>query len=67
MCCLMRFVENDWRVSGIAYGTGPNQPWMLSDFETGKSTTISRQPAAPGAPNAGPPRMAQEPAATNPR
>ena len=48
MCCLMRLVENDWRVSGIAYGTGPNQPWMLSDFETGKSTTISRQPTTPG-------------------
>ena len=48
MCCLMRLVDSDWRVSGIAYGTGPNQPWMLSDFESGQTTAIPRQPSAPG-------------------
>jgi hypothetical protein len=67
MCCLMRLVDNDWRVSGIAYGTGPNQPWMLSDFETGKSTTISRQPTAPSTPVPTPPRIAKEPADSSPR
>jgi hypothetical protein len=67
MCCLMRLVEQDWRVSGIAYGTGPNQPWMLSDFETGKSSTISRQPAQPGTPSSTMPRVAQDPAASSPR
>jgi hypothetical protein len=45
MCCLMRFVENDWRVSGIAYGTSADQPWTLSDFETGKNIVIPRQPS----------------------
>jgi hypothetical protein len=76
MCCLMRNVENDWRVSGIAYGKGPNQPWTLSDFETGQTTTISRQPlpttagqptaVRPAAATAGrpsPPRTTNEPPA----
>ncbi len=43
MCCLLRKVENDWRVSGIAYGTTPDQPWTLSDFETGQNMAIPRQ------------------------
>jgi hypothetical protein len=67
MCCLMRFVENDWRVSGIAYGTAPDQPWTLSDFETGQNVAIPRQAmqsaAAPAnqASRPSPPRTAQEP------
>jgi len=70
MCCLLRWVDNDWRVSGIAYGTAPDQPWMLTDFETGQNTQIPRQTAsdsngAAPSPNgtAGqptPPRTAQE-------
>ena len=43
MCCLLRRVDNDWRVSGIAYGTAPDQPWTLTDFETGQNTPIPRQ------------------------
>jgi hypothetical protein len=43
-CCLLKKVANEWRVSGIAYGLGPNQPWTLNDFETGQSTAIPRQP-----------------------
>jgi hypothetical protein len=67
MCCLLKLVENDWRVSGIAYGTGPTQPWMLSDFETGNSTAIPRPGARvakqqPGAPSRPSPRTAQDPA-----
>lgn len=74
MCCLLRFVDNDWRVSGIAYGTSPDQPWTLSDFETGQNVSIPRQPSmmSPSTPTAGPvttpdgrpspPRTAQEPA-----
>jgi hypothetical protein len=56
MCCLMRFVDNDWRVSGIAYGTSPDQPWTLSDFETGQNVSIPRQPSmmSPAGPTAGP-------------
>jgi hypothetical protein len=43
MCCLLRKVDNDWRVSGIAYGTAPDKPWTLSDFETGQNMAIPRQ------------------------
>lgn len=70
MCCLLRRVENDWRVSGIAYGTAPDQPWTLTDFETGQNASIPRQTTSEanvGAPqNNGadgrpsPPRTAQE-------
>jgi hypothetical protein len=68
MCCLLKLVGEDWRVSGIAYGTGGNHPWTLSDFETGKSVAIprpgparsngSQQAAASTRPS--PPRTAQE-------
>jgi hypothetical protein len=68
MCCLLKLVEDDWRVSGIAYGTSGTQPWTLSDFETGKSMAIprpgdarsnaSQQAAASARPS--PPRTAQE-------
>jgi hypothetical protein len=48
MCCLMRLVDNDWRVCGIAYGTSPDQPWTLSNFETGQNVAIPRQPSMQG-------------------
>jgi hypothetical protein len=77
MCCLMRKVENDWRVSGIAYWSGPNQAGTMSDFETGQSMPIPRDPAISGSGMPGsqpavtspgmPPRMANEPATTAPR
>lgn len=74
LCCLMRLVDNDWRVSGIAYGTSPNQPWTLSDFETGQTTPIPRQPAMHGpggqpvtAGRPSPPRTAQESASSTVR
>jgi hypothetical protein len=79
MCCLMRYVENDWRVSGIAYWAGPNQNGTMSDFETGQSTPIPRNPTAPNAPGPGtagptgappsqslPPRVAKEPGSASP-
>jgi hypothetical protein len=43
MCCLLRKVDNDWRVCGIAYGTTPDKPWTLSDFESGQNMAIPRQ------------------------
>lgn len=74
MCCLMRLVENEWRVSGIAYWR-PDQSGTMSDFETGQSTQIPRLPSTPNtagqpttpSPDAGtlPPRMAQEPGNTS--
>jgi hypothetical protein len=77
MCCELRRVDNEWRVSGIAYGTTPDKPWILSDFETGRDTPIPRNASTES--NAGqaalsdnssrpsPPRTAQEaPAATTP-
>jgi hypothetical protein len=45
VCLLLRQIDSDWRVSGIAAGTEPSQPWVLLDFETGKSTSIPRQPS----------------------
>ncbi|MCC7474366.1 MAG: hypothetical protein IT425_03155 [Pirellulales bacterium] len=42
MCCLLRKVDNDWRVCGIAYGTDPNKPWTLTDFESGRNIAIPR-------------------------
>jgi hypothetical protein len=73
MCCLLRRVDNDWRVCGIAYGTGDNQSWTLNDFETGRTIGIPRQPSmnngtAAAAGTAGrpsPPRTAQEPSNTD--
>lgn len=76
MCCLMRLVENEWRVSGIAYW-GPNQSGTMSDFETGQSMPIPRMQPSPntaGQPNATPPgttttlppRIATEPSSTAP-
>ena len=43
MCCLLRKVENDWRVCGIAYGTTADKPWTLTDFESGQNMAIPRQ------------------------
>src|SRR3954468_22534240 len=43
MCCLLRKVENDWRVCGIAYGTTPDKPWTLTNFESGQNMAIPRQ------------------------
>lgn len=70
LCCLLRRVDNDWRVSGIAYGTTPDKPWVWTNFETGKDTAVSRQdmgdsgPAAAvpndGASRPSPPHTAQE-------
>jgi hypothetical protein len=70
MCCELRLVKNEWRVSGIAYGTGPDKPWILTDFETGRDIPVARQSSpdatntTAGADGAGsrpsPPRTAQE-------
>jgi len=74
MCCLMRLVENEWRVSGIAYW-GPSQTGTMSDFETGQSMPIPRmQPSkntagqpisSPAGATNSPPRVATEPASQN--
>jgi hypothetical protein len=74
LCCLMRLVDNTWRVSGIAYWDAKN-PGTLQDFETGQQIPIPRNTPGgntvgqPGTPQPGqtlPQRMAQEPAATSP-
>jgi hypothetical protein len=44
MCCLMRLVEKDWRVSGIAFSEGPNMPPTIMDFEAG--TTLRQSTGA---------------------
>ena len=47
MCCVLRKVENDWRVCGIAHGSN-EQPWILDDFESGKSQRIPGQGMSSG-------------------
>ncbi len=75
MFCLLRRVDNDWRVSGIAFGTTADKPWTLVDFETGRDLPIPRQdvssvssaPAdAAGNMTRPSPRTAQELPATSP-
>jgi hypothetical protein len=71
MCCLLRLVNNEWRVSGIAASNGQNRAPMILDFENTAPSPQSQQPMAggqgqgPTPPAAGrpsPPRTAQEPA-----
>ncbi|MCI0334367.1 MAG: hypothetical protein L0228_14210 [Planctomycetes bacterium] len=76
MCCVMRLVDNDWRVAGIAYWDNKNPGGTLQDFETGQRVPIPRNLSAPNpaspspSPPPGtqtlPPRIAQEPGATSP-
>jgi hypothetical protein len=76
MCCELRLVNNEWRVSGIAYGTSPDKPWILTDFETGRDIPIVRQASTDAtagtagpegnATRPSPPRTAQETPATSP-
>jgi hypothetical protein len=72
MCCVMSLVDGDWRVSGLAYRRGPNQPWTSTDFESGRSLPIAmpaRQPAtadrqaSSAASRPSPPRTGQQPTA----
>jgi hypothetical protein len=61
MCCLMRMVDGAWRVSGIAFEVGANQPPQVLDFE--------RPDAPPTAPAASPatnPQFATQPGQPNP-
>jgi len=72
-CCLMRFVDNEWRVAGIAYGTTADKPWTLTNFETGQDVPIPRQDMSSSNAAAvdpvnrpSPPRTAQETPITSP-
>ena len=75
-CCLLRFVDNEWRVAGIAYGTASDKPWTLTNFETGQDVPIPRQSmsgagataadASGAAGRPSPPRTAQETPAISP-
>jgi hypothetical protein len=55
ICCLVRQIDREWRVSGIAVMTGPGRPPMILDFESPPtepmglptSPQVSNQPAAP--------------------
>jgi hypothetical protein len=70
MCCLLRLVDNQWRVSGIAASNGPNRAPMILDFENTSHDVQPQQPMAgsqgpsatpPAAGRPSPPRTAQEP------
>jgi hypothetical protein len=69
MCCVMALVGGDWRVSGLAYRRGPNQPWTSTDFETGRSLPIALPAGRPAsaerqasttAPRPSPPRTGEQ-------
>jgi hypothetical protein len=71
ICCLMRLVENQWCVSGIAYSAGPDKPPMILDFEHPPGNSVhspsmvdsgSPPPAAPADGRPSPLRTAQDPA-----
>jgi len=70
ICCLMRLVENQWCVSGIAYSAGPDKPPIILDFESapGSPAPVPSM-ASSGSPGStppmdrpSPPRTAQDPA-----
>jgi hypothetical protein len=75
-CCLMRLVDNEWCVAGIAYGTASDKPWTLTNFETGQDVAIPRQNMSPAnattadasgiASRPSPSRTAQETSSANP-
>jgi hypothetical protein len=46
VCVLLRMVGEQWRVSGFAHETGPNQPMMLFNYETGQYAAIPAARAA---------------------
>jgi len=72
ICCLMRLVDSQWCVSGIAYNAGPDKPPMILDFENPQGAPAQARSMADGGnpgPDApasfdrpSPPRTAQDPA-----
>jgi hypothetical protein len=74
ICCLMRLVDDQWRVSGIAYSVGPDQRPMILDFENPPGDSPANRPVAaagnsganPQAGRPSPPRTAQDPAYASP-
>lgn len=69
MCCLLKRVAGRWRVSGIAYETGPGQAPVILNFEEDgaaqppRAETWAKHPAADAAPAA---RTATRSPATSP-
>jgi len=70
ICCLMRLVDNQWCVSGIAYSAGPDKPPIILDFEkpigepsqTGTMVDTGSPESTPSSDRPSPPRTAQDPA-----
>lgn len=71
VACVMRLVENEWRVSGLA-AWGPNQTVTELNFEADQTKPAPQQPTSPAPPATSPvpttlsPRVVQEPAVTTP-
>jgi hypothetical protein len=63
--CLLRLVEGQWRVSGIAHTSGPKQVPMILDFETGRHMPVP-QPGTQQAPSHLAARPSSPPAAGTP-
>lgn len=63
LCCLMRQVDGNWRVAGIAYMVSADQPPVILNFEQATPNRPAAQPAsqyADGQPTKQAPRTAQE-------
>lgn len=60
ICCVLKLVDDQWRVSGMAFGTAQGHPTVF-DFEN------PPQPSGPmNAPSASPPENVAAPAASRP-
>ncbi|MEM9184911.1 MAG: hypothetical protein AAGB00_00275 [Planctomycetota bacterium] len=70
MCCLLRFVGSEWRVSGVAYEMAPGEPPVIFNFEQPEQPAPRRDSAAQFVeqPAAGAPiRTAADPSQLPPR
>jgi hypothetical protein len=62
IACLLTLVDNEWRVSGIAYSPGPNRPPVILNFEKQQGAPVTQQATvqAPADSSRPSPRTAQE-------
>jgi hypothetical protein len=54
--CILRFVDGQWLVAGLAYVPAPNRPFVVLDFENPQQGAVAPQPPmvqAPGQTPAG--------------
>lgn len=73
MCCVVKSLNGEWRISGIAFQIAPNKPPYILDFEKPPRVPVQQQqmagqsPQSPQGANSQTPYTAQQPAASNAR